>query len=58
MLKIFSDIWPDKCLTPKQKFTPDSISKLLDDTDVETTMAFDSNDAISLILLDQADEMQ
>ena len=40
------------------KIYPDSISKLLDDTDVETTMAFDSNDAISLILLDQADEMQ
>lgn len=58
MIKIFTTVWPHKYLRPKQEFSKEFVNKLIANTDVETTTAFDSNDAIGLILLDQADSMQ
>lgn len=58
MIKIFSNVWPEKYVTTKQDFTEDYVKKLLECTDVELTDTFDSNDVASLILLDQASDMQ
>lgn len=58
MIKIFTNVWPNKYLRPRQEFSEEFVNKLMTHTNVETTDAFASNDAVSLILLDQADEMQ
>ncbi len=58
MIKIFSDVWPEKYVTTKQEFSEEYVKKLLKYSDVETTDVFDSNDVVSLILLDQASDMQ
>lgn len=58
MIKIFTNVWPNQYTKVTQEFSVEYINKLIDNTDIETTMAFDTNDPISLILLDQADEMQ
>lgn len=57
MIKIFSNVWPEKYVTTKQEFTEDYIKKLLECSDVELTDTFDSNDVVSLILLGQASDM-
>lgn len=58
MIKIFTNIWPEKYVTTKQEFSEDYVKKLLQCTEVETTDAFDSNDVFSLIFLDQASDVQ
>lgn len=58
MIKVFTNVWPNQYTKVTQEFSVEYINKLIDNTDIETTMAFDTNDPISLILLDQADEMQ
>lgn len=58
MIKIFSNVWPEKYVNTKQEFTEEYVKKLLECSDVELTDVFDSNDAFSLILLDQASDMQ
>ena len=58
MIKIFTNVWPNKYLRTKQEFSEEFVNKLMTHTNVETTDAFAPNDAVSLILLDQADEMQ
>lgn len=52
MIKIFSNVWPEKYVTTKHEFSEEYVKKLIECTDVETTDAFDSNDVVSLILLD------
>lgn len=54
MIKIFTNIWPEKYVITKQEFSEDYVKKLLQCTEVEITDAFDSNDVVSLIFLDQA----
>lgn len=58
MIKIFTNVWPNKYTRVNQEFSEEYLNKLLANTDVETTMAFDTNCVISLILLDQANDMQ
>lgn len=58
MIKIFTNVWTNKYTRVSQEFSEEYINKLLANTDVETTMAFDTNCVISLILLDQANDMQ
>lgn len=58
MIKIFTNVWPNKYLKTRQEFSEEFVNKLMTHTNVETTDAFAPNDAVSLILLDQADEMQ
>lgn len=58
MIKIFANVWPNKYTRVCREFSEEYINKLLTYTDVETTMAFDTNCVISLILLDQANDMQ
>lgn len=58
MIKIFTNVWPNKYLRTRQEFSEEFVNKLITHTNVETTDAFDSNDGVSLMLLDQADEMQ
>lgn len=57
MIKIFSNVWPEKNVTTNMEFSEEYVNKLLECSDVETTDAFDSNDVVSLILLDQASDM-
>ncbi len=54
MIKIFTNIWPNKYTRVNQEFSEEYINKLFANTDIETTMAFDTNCVISLLLLDQA----
>ncbi len=58
MIKIFTNVWPNKYVRAQQEFSEEFVNKLVTNTDVETTDAFNSNDAVSLMLLDQADEMK
>lgn len=58
MIKIYTNVWPNKYVRTRQEFSEEYVKKLLECSDVELTDAFDSNDAISLILLDQASDMQ
>lgn len=58
MIKIFSNVWPEKYVTTKQEFSEEYVKKLIEYSDVETTDAFDSNNVVSLILFDQASDMQ
>lgn len=58
MIKIFTNVWPEKYITIKQEFSEEYIKKLIECTDVEITDTFNSNDVVSLILLDQATNMQ
>ena len=58
MIKIFTNVWPNKYLKTRQEFSEEFVNKLMTHTNVETTDAFAPNDAVSLLLLDQADEMQ
>ncbi len=58
MNKIFTNVWPEKYVRATQEFSEEYIKKLLKYTDVELTDAFNSNNVVSLILLDQASDMQ
>lgn len=58
MIKLFINVWPDKYTVNQQEFTEEYVKSLLSSTEVETTMAFDSNDAVSMMFLDQADNLQ
>lgn len=49
MIKIFSNVWPEKNVTTNMEFSEEYVNKLLECSDVETTDAFDSNDVVSLM---------
>lgn len=58
MIKIFSNIWPERYIITRQEFSEEHVKKLIEYSDVETTDTFDSTDVVSLIFLDQASNMQ
>lgn len=57
MIKLFINVWPQESKTTASDFTKEYVDKLLKLTDVETTIAFDDNDSMSLIVLDAADNL-
>ena len=58
MTKLFIDVWPQSHLLSTNEFTEDFIKKLLTLTDVETNIAYDEKDVISLVLLNAADNLK
>lgn len=58
MKKIFIHVWPENVLATKALFTEEEVQKLLKLTDVAITDTFDASDAISIVLLNQADLLQ
>lgn len=58
MTKVFINVWPDNYRTKTSEFTSEYISRLLADTEVETSSSFDRNDVVNLMLLDQANKLQ
>lgn len=57
MTRLFLNVWPQGNKTKASDFTKEYVDKLLKLTDVETTIAFDDNDSMSLIVLDAADNL-
>lgn len=55
MIKLFIDARPHRHLLHCSDFTEESMKKLITLTDVETNIAFDDNDSISLAVLSAAD---
>lgn len=57
MIKLFINVWPQGSKTKASDFTKEYVDKLLKLTSVDTNIAFDTNDTISLIVLDAADNL-
>lgn len=56
-MKLFINVWPEKTLALTSEFTEEYVKELIKLTDVETSIAFDADDAISLLVLNAADKL-
>lgn len=50
-MKLYIDVRPERTLAQMSEFNEEYVEKLLKFTEVETSIAFDENDTISLIVL-------
>lgn len=57
MIKLFIDVRLNNYMRSAKHFTEKFVSELVNMTNVKTSIVFDENDVVSLMLLDQADNM-
>lgn len=57
MIKLFTNIWPERQLITTAEFTEDYVKKLLDLSRVETSILFDENKLFNLIMLSIATDL-